>query len=130
MTRDMDLIREVLFAAERLCEGNDRDKLLLSVADLPEKYHSIESWIIKQHIWLVHSARGNSCFLDGDFDYKSATEPYCIGRLTEKGRDYLDKWRFFAGLEKRKDNPGVWRAIRKFLHSDDFSFGSFGKIFN
>ena len=130
MPRDMDLIREILFAVERLCEGNDNDKILFSVSDLPEKYHSAESWTIKQHIWMVHSACGNGCFLKGDFDYKSTSEPYNVGRLTEKGSDYLDKWRFFVGLERHKDNPKAWHVIRKFLHTDDFSFGYFGQLFN
>jgi len=39
------------------------------------------------------------------FNLQIASEPYQVGRLTEKGREYLDRWYCFVELEKQKDNP-------------------------
>ena len=85
MRRDMGLVNAILrFAAQ---QGDGDGRIAISVSDLPEQYHSISERVLAYHLVIMHSGRGDAGFLAGNFDdWMKASEPFQVGRLTEKGR--------------------------------------------
>ena len=93
MKRDMDLIREILLFAEKHCDG--KYEYGINVAELPQKYHNINEFELREHITLTIE--------NGLIEASGAFGDYSIGRLTWEGHEFLGNAR----------SPKAWNTAKR-----------------
>ena len=80
MVQNVDLITEILLFAEKYCDGGFTP---FDVSKLPEKYHTIDSEILNEHI---AQTRNN-----GLLEAHHASNGWVFVRLTENGYNRLSE---------------------------------------